>query len=320
MRPKLLLASLSLALLAAACGGTSSVSVPADVPASLDPTTFAAQVASTDLYVSVPQRVQIGVFQQTASEGVQLLTSGTIQVALSPFQGGTGTPVSGSASYVPAPGTQGDATGTAALTAPDVARGVYELAGVTFDAAGVWQADVSFRVNGAPLSLSTQFQVTATPALPAPGQKALRTENLTMNTKGADPQAIDSRGQGGAEVPDPELHATTIAAALAAHRPILVLFSTPVYCMSQFCGPTTDALQQLAASGPKDAAYIHIEIYADYQASKVNRAAADWLLRNGNLTEPWLFLIDRHGTIVDRWSPLFDVHEVQGELEAAAAG
>ena len=66
-----------------------------------------------------------------------------------------------------------------------------------------------------------------------------------------DPAAIDSRAQGGAPVPDLELHRATIAGAIAAHRAALVLFATPVYCMSQFCGPSTDALEQIAKTGPK---------------------------------------------------------------------
>jgi hypothetical protein len=154
--------------------------------------------------------------------------------------------------------------------------------------------------------------------LPAPGQKALDTTNLTMADKNVNPESIDSRAQDGAKIPDPELHQDTISGALAKHEPILALFSTPVYCQSQFCGPSTDALEQISKTGPKNAAYIHIEIYKDYAKHQINAAAATWLLRNGNLTEPWLFLIGPDGKIVDRWSPLFDVHEVQAELNRVA--
>jgi endo-alpha-1,4-polygalactosaminidase (GH114 family) len=139
-----------------------------------------------------------------------------------------------------------------------------------------------------------------------------------MADTNVNPEAIDSRAQNGKKVPDPELHQDTISGALAEHRTILALFSTPVYCQSEFCGPSTDALEQIAKAGPADAAYIHIEIYKDYANNQVNTAAKQWLLRNGNLTEPWLFLIGPDGKIVDRWSPLFDVHEVQAELDRVA--
>jgi hypothetical protein len=283
-----------------------------------DPTTFAVQVASTDLYVGAPQRISIGIFRSSDAGGVELVTSGTVELTMGPFEGGTGTEVSGTARYVPAPGTGGDAEGILQLTAPDLARGVYQLEDVTFDAAGIWQADVRLSIEGEALTLSTQFPVNERPALPAPGDRALATENLTADSKGVDLSSVDSRAMDGAPLPDPELHETTIAEALAAHRPILVLFATPVYCQSQFCGPTSDALQALAASGPRDAAFIHVEIWHDYQASSVNQAAADWLLRNGDMTEPWLYLIDRRGVIVDRWTPLFDVSQVTDELARVA--
>lgn len=280
-----------------------------------DATTYALELGSTDLYVGAPQRVQVGVFRSTPQGGVQLLTSGTIQLTLSPYQGGTGTPVSGSARYVGAPGTQAD-TGTAHLTDPSTARGVYELDG-SFDRPGIWQAQGSFQVDGAAQSLSATFPVLAHPALPAPGERALKTDNLTMASK-VNREAIDSRAQGGQPVPDPELHRDTIAGAIAAHRAALVLFATPVYCQSQFCGPSTDALVQIAKTGPKDADYIHVEIWKDFGAHVVNRAAADWVFRNGDLTEPWLYLIAPNGMIVDRWGPLFDPTQVAAELDKLA--
>ncbi|TMK36260.1 MAG: hypothetical protein E6G58_06615 [Actinobacteria bacterium] len=275
---------------------------------------YSAEVGSTDLYAKAPQRFQIGVFR-SSDQGVQLLTSGAIDLQLTPFQGGPGTPLQGKAHYVGAPGTGAD-TGTPELTDPSAARGVYEFDG-TFDTAGVWQADVGFDVDGTHQSLSTEFQVGAKPILPAPGERALPSKNLTMSSH-VDPAAIDSRAQGGAPVPDPELHRDTIAAAIAAHRAALVLFSTPVYCRSQFCGPSTDALEQIAKTGPRNADYIHVEIYANYDKHQINHAAAQWLLRNNDLTEPWLYLIAPNGMIADRWGPLFDPSQVMAELRRVA--
>jgi hypothetical protein len=288
-----------------------SPTTPSSPPAS----TFAMQMASSDLYAGTPQRVQLGVFNQTA-DGIQLLTGGSIPLSLAPADGGK--TIEGTARYVPAPGTA--VAGTPTLTSPSKGRGVYQLEHVTFPSPGVWTTSLSFTPAGQaqPQTLTTQFGVSDGPALPAPGQKALDTKNLTLADANVDPEAIDSRAQSGKRVPDPELHRDTIAAALAAHEPILALFSTPVYCRSEFCGPSTDALEQIAKTGPTDAAYIHVEIYKNYAKHEVNTAAKQWLLRNGNLTEPWLFLIGSNGKIVDRWSPLFDPHQVQAELDRVA--
>jgi hypothetical protein len=299
-------------LLASACSRTTS---PPSVPATVDPSTFALEQASTDLYAGHPIRVQFGVFQSSQQGGVRLLTSGSIQMQVAPYGGGAGTPIDGSAHYLGAPGTEAD-TGTPHLSDPGTARGVYELDG-TFDRAGVWQAQATFTVDGTPLTLSAVFPVLAKPKIPAPGQPAFMTRNLTMASH-VDPAWIDSRAQGGAAVPDPQLHRDTIAGAIAAHRAALVLFATPVYCQSQFCGPTVDALARIAKTGPKVADYVHIEIYKDFATQTVNDAARQWVIRAQTASDPWLFLIGRDGRIVDRWGPLFDPAQVLRELRAAA--
>ena len=306
-----LTASVLAGLLLAACTSDPSTPSGGTSPSNAS-TNFSLEVASTDLYAGTAQRVQVGVFGAT-DQGVELLTGGSIPLTLVAADGGD--PIQGQARYIPAPGTP--AAKSPGLTPASQARGVYQLDDVTFPTTGVWEARLSFSAGEQPIDLATQFPVADTPALPAPGQPALKTANLTMADTG-DPQAIDSRAQDGAPVPDPELHRDTIAAAIADHRATLALFATPVYCVSQFCGPTTDALQQLAKTGPSSADYIHVEIWNDFQTSTVNKAAGQWLLRNGDLTEPWLFLIGPDGTIVDRWGPLFDPAEVQAELERVA--
>ncbi len=302
----------TIAVLAAACSSGGGDSGSTASPGS-NATTFALQVASTDLYAGAPQRVQVGVFGST-DQGIELLTGGTIPVALASADGGT--PISGTAQYIPAPGTPHESA--ASLTPGSKARGVYQLSDITFPAPGVWQAQLSFSASGQPIDLTANFSVGAKPALPAPGDRALATENLTMASKNVDPQAIDSRAQDGSPVPDPELHQDTIAAAIASGRAALALFATPVYCASQFCGPSADALEAISKKGPDSADYIHVEIWNDYQKSAVNKAAAQWLLRNGDMTEPWLFLIGPDGTVVDRWGPLFDPAEVLAELQRVA--
>jgi hypothetical protein len=64
--------------------------------------------------------------------------------------------------------------------------------------------------------------------------------------------------------------------------------------------------------------YIHIEVWKNYNAQPqvLNQAAADWLYRDGNMTEPWLYLIGADGIIVDRWGSLFDPADVEAALQA----
>lgn len=308
-----LIAAALVGALAAAC--TSSDSDGSAAPAGAS--NLAAEAASTDLYVGAPQRVLVGIFSSD-SQGVRLVSFGTARFRFSYLGDGSSAPEPGpeaTASFVPAPGV--GATGsTPTITEPADARGVYEADGVTFDASGIWQVIVSIDIEGmGPQDLRASFPVRSEPRLPAPGDRAPRTDTLTMRSD-VKPKAIDSRALDGAPVPDPELHRWTIARAIAEHRPALAIFATPVYCVSKFCGPVTDAVEALAREYGDRAAFIHVEIWHDYNKSEINKGAADWLLRNGDLVEPWLYLIGDDGVIVERWGPLFDVDEVAAALEA----
>ncbi|MDH4113427.1 MAG: thioredoxin family protein [Actinomycetota bacterium] len=323
MPRRLLPVTVTFVLLAAACSDSGAPSSPATSTVGLagDAASFSAQVASSDLATGSPEAVQVGVFSSTADAGVQLLSFGSIDVTFSylgtdgsqPPQEGPST----AADFVAAPGEGSSGGDGPTLTDPADVAGVYVTPEVTFPQPGIWNATVTASVDGeTPVTLDAAFSVYAKHRIPAPGDEALATKNLTLDSKGAPAVAIDSRAQDGAKVPDPALHERTIAEALHAGRPILVQFATPVYCMSNFCGPTVEAQEALASEYHGVAEFIHVEIWRDFDESVVNQAAADWLLRDGDLTEPWMFLIDGDGVIVGRWGPLFDLDDVRTALDA----
>jgi hypothetical protein len=304
----------AVALVATACSSGGQPAATTTPPPSQQ---LNLEVASTDLYVGAPQRVGVGMFfadERTLSFGTTDLAFafiGTAQAPVKPKPGPEAT-----ASYVPTPETPAGTGQSPAVTSPSQARGIYVAENVMFDRAGFWTVTVTAQVEGrGTLTAMTTFPVTQKPALPAPGQPALPTQNLTMHSKGVPRAAIDSRYTNDGTIPDPELHETTIAQALKRHEPALVVFSTPVYCISRFCGPVTDLVDALSKRYGDRAVFIHIEIYRDFQQQVINQAAADWLYRNGELTEPWLYLIGADGTIVDRWSSLWSREEVAAELE-----
>jgi hypothetical protein len=315
----------SLATLALLLGAMSCTADPTD-GSGVD-TTFAAQMASTWHYVGAPQRVQIGIAASDAN-GLRFVTQGTVDFSFQ-FLGadGSGAAEAGPTStgeYVPVPGT--DASGEAP-TITSGARGVYEAEGVTFDRAGIWRATLSPEIDGVTRQLTVDFPVTelSDVHIPAPGEPALHTDTLTMDSKGRR-GAIDSMADGGGEIPDPELHRWSIAEAIDRGRPALVLLGTPAYCESQFCGPEVTELQRFAAEYADRAVFIHVEIWKDFNAQPqvMNEGAADWLLRtmpdgSQNMTEPWLYLIGADGVIVDRWGSLFDPADVEAALEALPA-
>jgi hypothetical protein len=281
--------------------------------------TFAAQMASSAHYIGAPQRVQVGI---TASDnnGVSAVTGGSVDLAFT-LPGDSGAGPSATATYIAVPGTEPAGEGPGVTTG---ARGIYQAEGVVFDRAGIWDLTVTADIDGIAQRLPATVEVFDESPIPAPGDRAPRTETLTMDSD-VRLGAIDSMADASGEVPDPELHETTIADALREGRPTLVLFGTPAYCVSLMCGPEVQELQRLAAEQANRATFIHVEIWKEYKPEQqiqiLNRGAADWLLwkrpdGTPELTEPWLYLIGADGVIVDRWGSLFDTAEVASALEA----
>lgn len=140
---------------------------------------------------------------------------------------------------------------------------------------------------------------------PSIGDRAFPSRNPTL-AAGVDPKAVTT-----AQPPDIELLRTTVAAALAARRPFVVTFATPLYCQTRTCGPVVQVVQSVAKSWRgKGIDFIHVEVYRDNDPARgTNRWVKEWRLP----TEPWTFVVDRTGVIRARIEGAFGA----GELEAA---
>jgi len=300
------------ALVAACSSGGSTKSATSGKDA------LAVEVASYDLAVGPPGRFIAGLL--TADQ--RLIGFGTVAMRFD-FLGtgkasGTPTPVGGSltGTFLPIPGS------TVPSPAPPdpvivsgIDRGVYATQ-VGFDRPGFWQVEVTARVGGEQRRGTGAFSVADHHAIPAVGDPALATDNLTTASVDAPKSAVDSRAGTGGDVPDPELHSTTIAAALGAKRPAVVVFATPVYCVSRFCGPVTDLVDGLAKADGDRASFVHVEIWRDFQANTVNKAAAEWLFRDNDLSEPWVFVIGAEGRIIARFDNVVTAAELEPLIKA----
>ncbi|MBA2280043.1 MAG: hypothetical protein H0W25_02270 [Acidimicrobiia bacterium] len=149
--------------------------------------------------------------------------------------------------------------------------------------------------------------------MPAIRDPAPRTTNALPGDPATPSVVIDLRAQGDELIPDPELHATTIAAALDQHRPVTVVISTPTYCTSRFCGPVTDTVSGLAGRYADRMDFVHLEVWGDFENQQVNPAAAGWIERGDGGNEPWVFVVDADGIISHR----FDNVANQAALDAA---
>ena len=142
---------------------------------------------------------------------------------------------------------------------------------------------------------------------PAVGDRAIPSKNPTLGP-GVDPKTVST-----AEPVDRILLQTTVAKAMASHRPFVVTFATPLYCQSRTCGPVVQVVESVAKrSRGSGADFIHVEIYRDNDPSKgVNRWVDKWKLP----TEPFTFVVDRKGVIRSRFEGAFSVAELERALQ-----
>jgi hypothetical protein len=113
-------------------------------------------------------------------------------------------------------------------------------------------------------------------------------------------------------VPDPELHRSSIAAALAEQAPFVVVFATPKYCSSRTCGPVVDVVSTVRRRhADSRVRFIHIEIYKDNDPAKgVNRWVTQWNLPS----EPWVFVVGPDGKVRDRFEGTVSVRELDASV------
>jgi hypothetical protein len=304
---------LTVALATSACGSQPS---EASRPLQVFPASF-------DLAAGRPTRFLVGV-----GTGRNLFVSGgTVRLRLF-FLGeerAEGRPElrgEATASFLPIPGEEDEPVPSmATAVGGDSSRGVYRVEDVMFDRPGLWEVEVVARLGAGDVRTGRgAFEVLPEPLVPAPGEEAPRTENLTGQSKGVPEAAVDSRAATEGEIPDPELHDTTIADAIRRGRPVVAVFATPVYCVSRFCGPVTDLVAELAADYSDRAEFVHVEIWRDFQGQVINRAAAEWLLHENTLEEPFVFLIGADGRIVARWDNVATREEIEPFLQDLPAG
>ncbi len=274
--------------------------------------------ANYELVADEPNRVLIGLVLPDN----RFVAYGSVQMRFARVDG-SGTQVGATSqvvtgTYLAVPGTdEGDPAADPQATSPATARGVYELEGVRFGDGGTWIVEVATRVAGVgTVQGATELQVLDQARVPGVGDKAPPSNNAVIGDPSVEPSAIDSRAtKGDSSIPDPELHQVSIADAIGDRRYAVVLFSTPVYCVSRFCGPVTDMVQGLAKEYDSVADFIHVEVWQDFESKVPNPAANRWLNHDETFNEPWLFVIGPDGRVLARWDNLFTAAEVTASLD-----
>jgi hypothetical protein len=139
---------------------------------------------------------------------------------------------------------------------------------------------------------------------PMAGTPAPRSRNLVASDV-SDLRTIDS-----SEPPDPRLHQTRIADAIAQGKPQVIVFATPRYCTSRVCGPVVDVVRTLIPSYADRVVFIHQEIWQAGFPLTFSPTVEEWNLRS----EPWIFIVDGQGTVRARFEGLTTRRELETAL------
>ncbi|MEZ5078216.1 MAG: hypothetical protein R2725_12340 [Solirubrobacterales bacterium] len=170
---------------------------------------------------------------------------------------------------------------------PEPGSVVY-AAEVDFPADGEWRMGAIIREGEETSSrLLPIVSVGEFTQVPRVGQQAPKIDTPTAEEVGGDLSKITTR-----EPPDTQ-NQVDYADALGK-EPIVLLFATPKFCQSRVCGPVVDVAEQANEEYGDEAAFIHMEIYKENDPDQATRPQ----VRRFHLpTEPWLYAIDRQGTI-----------------------
>jgi hypothetical protein len=191
-----------------------------------------------------------------------------------------------------------------ALTASDLANGkTFYVARPQFASAGPHMAVGLVRLDGRLVVADSvgALEIGAKNGPPDVGAKAIRVHTLTGADVGGELKKITTR------VPPPTDMLNTDFADVLGKKPVVLLFATPALCQSRTCGPVVDIAEQVRAQNGKGVTFIQQEIYQDNNANKpVRPQVAAWHLA----TEPWAFIIDRHGRISSRFEGVFSTGEL----------
>jgi hypothetical protein len=295
--------ALGLAALLAACGGDdepggSGGSVPAGSLKAL-----AADATQLSL-LGAQSQLQVGVSLYTfglSTADNRLVTGGTPQVWVAKNDTGR------AAGPFPTRWFELEAYEETKDTSPrSPLRGFYG-AEVEFPEAGNWMVAATTEVDGGRAVGSGGVPVAAeVPAAVGSKAKALSTP---VATTAAGRKKICTRE------PACPLHEISLDDALAAGKPTVVNFGTPLLCTSQICGPVVDEQMVVADKLGGKASFVHVEIYPSRSTAKPVRALTEY----GFSTEPWLLVVDRDGMIRARYEGPVTAGQIEDALRPLLA-
>jgi hypothetical protein len=181
-----------------------------------------------------------------------------------------------------------------------------------FNRAGAWGVEVQARLaNGKSGSQRIGFTVVAQSPTLKPGQAVPALDTPTAASVENDYAKLTS-----APTPNPEFYRLSLKEALRSGKPTVLLFATPAFCQTRFCGPSYDMTSDLQKQYGGRANFIHVEVYSGLpNPAATNFQLAPGMHAFGLSTEPWLYIINSDGKVAYRVEGLFTLAEIERHLK-----
>ena len=316
-----LLAGLAVAVVVAAC--SSAVPAPADVPAAPDaqveqeatqgtqsePGDAAAQPGAMDAVDEISP-ILATTLLRTGTQRVSFLLTTPAALVKAPEVSVTTTFLG-----------EGTAPGETAMAVfrlwPYSIRGAYDTE-LTFPSPGPWRLDVT--VDDAEISGETSIELEVAEAIVVPdiGSVPPASQTKTLESEGG------LRTLTTAYSPDPDLYLVSIAGAIEDPKPAVVVFATPAFCTTPTCGPQVDTVSELQDAYPRDANFVHVEIYdnpheiqGDLDKARITEAVREWGFDRVPhwFNESWTYVLDAEGRVHQKFEGFVTLEELEQTLQ-----
>ncbi len=118
-------------------------------------------------------------------------------------------------------------------------------------------------------------------------------------------------------LPDPcPFHDTSLDAAIASGRPVVLLIATPAFCQTTICGPVVEMMIERLATRP-DVAAVHAEVWKNEQVVLTPDGTTDVVQTYQLGHEPALWVAEPGGIVRDRLDFAWDLDEFDEALASA---
>ena len=198
---------------------------------------------------------------------------------------------------------------------PDGVRG-FHVTYVEFATVGRWNLILHIPSEDGFEDIGIAIDIPEDTAAPSVGDAAPASQSRTIT----DVANIEDLSTG--DEPDPGLYLVSLADAVEAGKPLVVVFASPGFCTNAFCGPQAEVLSELRSIYGDAANYVHVDLYENPAEVKLGAdpietpILEEWGLHTGE----WTFVVNADGVVAARFEAFAPLDEVETALAIVLEG